>query len=119
MGELRIMSDALAGYTATTYPDRLFGNSLSIATGEHGNDKFMLTIDGEEVEVDLDGDFASSTGQRLSTLVTAEEKLTVDVSAAASLNASTEAKQKKQKKNKTRIKRRSKIDKKKKEQTKP
>merc|ERR1712202_40488 len=26
--ELRIMSDALAGYTATTYPDRLFGNSL-------------------------------------------------------------------------------------------
>merc|ERR1712096_294268 len=26
---------------ATTYPDRLFGNSLSIATGEHGNDKFM------------------------------------------------------------------------------
>merc|ERR1712096_582602 len=87
--ELRIMSDALAGYTATTYPDRLFGNSLSIATGEHGNDKFMLTIDGEEVEVDLDGDFASSTGQRLSTLVTAEEKLTVDVSAAASLNAST------------------------------
>merc|ERR1712096_183109 len=87
--ELRIMSDALAGYTATTYPDRLFGNSLSIATGEHGNDKFMLTIDGEEVEVDLDGDFASSTGQRLSTLVTAEEKLTVDVSAAASLNSST------------------------------
>merc|ERR1712096_511818 len=87
--ELRIMSDALAGYTATTYPDRLFGNSLSVATGEHGNDKFMLTIDGEEVEVDLDGDFASSTAQRLSTLVTAEEKLTVDVSASASLNSST------------------------------
>merc|ERR1712096_562656 len=87
--ELRIMSDELAGYTDTTYPDRLFGNSLSIATGEHGNDKFMLTIDGEEVEVDLDGDFASSTAQRLSTLVTAEEKLTVDVSASASLNSST------------------------------
>merc|ERR1711964_618479 len=87
--ELRIMSDELAGYTDTTYPDRLFGNSLSIATGEHGNDKFMLTIDGEEVEVDLDGDFASSTAQRLSTLVTAEEKLTVNVSAAASLNSST------------------------------
>merc|ERR1712000_9141 len=87
--ELRIMSDELAGYTSTTYPDRLFGNSLNIATGEHGNDKFMLTIDGEEVEVDLDGDFASSTAQRLSTLVTAEEKLTVDVSAAASLNSST------------------------------
>merc|ERR1712096_92607 len=87
--ELRIMSDELAGYTDTTYPDRLFGNSLSIATGEHGNDKFMLTIDGEDVEVDLDGDFASSTAQRLSTLVTAEEKVTVDASASASLNSST------------------------------
>merc|ERR1712000_207751 len=81
--ELRIMSDELSGYTGTTYPDRLFGNSLNIATGEHGNDKFVLTIDGEEVEVDLDGDFASSTSERLPTLVTAEEKLTVDVSAAA------------------------------------
>merc|ERR1711964_853679 len=87
--ELRIMSDELAGYTDTTYPDRLFGNSLSIATGDHGNDKFMLTIDGEEVEVDLDGDFASSTAQRLSTLVTAEEKVTIDASASASLNSST------------------------------
>merc|ERR1712096_411841 len=87
--ELRIMSDELAGYTATTYPDRLFGNSLNIATGEHGNDKFMLTIDGEEVEVDLDGDFASSTNQRLSALVTAEEALTVDKTAALALSAST------------------------------
>merc|ERR1711964_427675 len=87
--ELRIMSDELAGYTDTTYPDRLFGNSLRIATGEHGNDKFMLTIDGEEVEVDLDGDFASSTAQRLSALVTAEEKLTVDKTAALSLKSST------------------------------
>merc|ERR1711964_744415 len=86
--ELRIMSDELAGYSATTYPDRLFGNSLNIATGEHGNDKFMLTIDGEEVEVDLDGDFASSTNQRLSTLVTAEEALTVDKTAALSLKSS-------------------------------
>jgi flagellin len=81
--ELRIMSDELAGYTETTYPDRLFGNTLSIATGEHGNDKFMLTIDGEEVEVDLDGDFASSTGERLSTLVTAEEKVTLKGGTAA------------------------------------
>merc|ERR1712000_780220 len=87
--ELRIMSDVLAGYTDTTYPDRLFGNSLSIATGEHGNDKFMLSIDGEEVEVDLDGDFASSTGNRLSTLVTAEEALTVDKTAALALKSST------------------------------
>merc|ERR1711964_722144 len=86
--ELRIMSDELAGYTATTYPDRLFGNSLNIATGEHGNDKFMLTIDGEEVEVDLDGDFASSTNQRLSALVTAEEAQTVDKTAALSLKSS-------------------------------
>jgi flagellin len=83
------MSDELSGYTATTYPDRLFGNSLNIATGEHGNDKFMLTIDGEEVEVDLDGDFASSTNQRLSTLVTAEEKLTVDKTATLALSSST------------------------------
>merc|ERR1712072_1207055 len=67
--ELRVMSDSLAGYTNSTYPDRLFGNSLSIATGEHGNDKFMLTIDGEEVEVDLDGDFASSTNSRIDKFV--------------------------------------------------
>jgi flagellin len=82
------MSDELAGYTDTTYPDRLFGNSLSIATGEHGNDKFMLTIDGEEVEVDLDGDFSSSTNQRLSALVTAEEALTIDKTAALALSSS-------------------------------
>ena len=67
--ELRVMSDELAGYTSTTYPSRLFGNSLNIATGEHGNDKFMLTIDGEEVEVDLDGDFASSTNSRIDKFV--------------------------------------------------
>merc|ERR1711881_742471 len=67
--ELRVMSDTLAGYTSSTYPDRLFGNSLTIATGEHGNDKFMLTIDGEEVEVDLDGDFASSTNSKISSFV--------------------------------------------------
>jgi len=75
--ELRIMSDELAGYTNSTYPDRLFGNSLTIATGEHGNDKFMLTIDGEEVEVDLDGDFSSSTNQRISSLVSASEAQTI------------------------------------------
>merc|ERR1712093_639562 len=75
--ELRVMSDQLAGYTDSTYPDRLFGNSLSISTGEHGNDKFMLTIDGEEVEVDLDGDFASSTNERISSLVTAAEAQTI------------------------------------------
>jgi len=81
--ELRVMSDSLAGYTNSTYPDRLFGNSLSIATGEHGNDKFMLTIDGEEVEVDLDGDFASSTNERISSLVTAAETYTLGVAGAA------------------------------------
>jgi len=86
--ELRIMSDELAGYTSTTYPDRLFGNSLNIATGEHGNDKFMLTIDGEEVEVDMDADFASSTSERLSTLVAAEEALTTDKTAALAASAS-------------------------------
>merc|ERR1711959_445546 len=75
--ELRVMSDELAGYTDSTYPDRLFGNSLSIATGEHGNDKFMLTIDGEEVEVDLDGDFASSTNSRIDALVSAAEAKTI------------------------------------------
>jgi flagellin len=81
--ELRVMSDSLAGYTNSTYPDRLFGNSLSIATGEHGNDKFMLTIDGEEVEVDLDGDFASSTNERISSLATAAETYTLGVAGAA------------------------------------
>merc|ERR1712000_387368 len=87
--ELRIMSDELSGYTATTYPDRLFGNSLNIATGEHGNDKFVLTIDGEEVEVDLDGDFGSSTAERISTLVSAEEALTIDKTADLATLAST------------------------------
>merc|ERR1711959_428081 len=76
--ELRVMSDTLAGYTNSTYPDRLFGNSLSISTGEHGNDKFMLTIDGEEVEVDLDGDFASSTNSRIAALVDSAEAYTID-----------------------------------------
>jgi len=82
--ELRVMSDELAGYTDSTYPDRLFGNSLSIATGEHGNDKFMLTIDGEEVEVDLDGDFASSTNSRIDALVTASEAKTINTSDTSS-----------------------------------
>merc|ERR1711959_317112 len=85
--ELRVMSDELAGYTNSTYPDRLFGNSLSISTGEHGNDKFMLTIDGEEVEVDLDGDFATSTNERISSLVSAAEEKTINATGtAASLN---------------------------------
>merc|ERR1711959_460183 len=87
--ELRVMSDQLAGYTDSTYPDRLFGNSLSISTGEHGNDKFMLTIDGEEVEVDLDGDFASSTNERISTLVTASEAQTIgQANTSSAFNAS-------------------------------
>ena len=85
--ELRVMSDELAGYTATTYPDRLFGNSLSISTGEHGNDKFMLTIDGEEVEVDMDGDFATSTNSRIDALVTQAEKHTINTTnTTAALN---------------------------------
>jgi flagellin len=88
--ELRLMSDELAGYTSSTYPDRLFGNSLSISTGEHGNDKFMLTIDGEEVEVDMDGDFASSTNSRISTLVSAAETYTINASnTTAALTQST------------------------------
>ena len=87
--ELRVMSDTLAGYTDSTYPDRLFGNSLSISTGEHGNDKFMLTIDGEEVEVDLDGDSSSSTNTRVQTLVTAAEAKTIgqaNTTAAANMS---------------------------------
>merc|ERR1712093_724664 len=87
--ELRIMSDSLAGYTSSTYPDRLFGNSLTISNGEHGNDKFLLTIDGEEVEVDLDGDFASSTNERISTLVTASEAQTIgQANTSSAFNAS-------------------------------
>merc|ERR1711959_835623 len=87
--ELRVMSDSLAGYTNSTYPDRLFGNSLSIATGEHGNDKFMLTIDGEEVEVDLDGDFASSTNSLIDSLVSASEAKTIgQANTTASANQS-------------------------------
>merc|ERR1711958_93126 len=83
------MSDELAGYS---YLDlvrgRLFGNSLSIATGQHGNDKFMLTIDGEEVEVDLDADSGSSTAGRVSSLVDELETKTLDVGSSEALNAS-------------------------------
>merc|ERR1711959_550316 len=75
--------------TSNTYPDRLFGNSLTISNGEHGNDKFLLTIDGEEVEVDLDGDFASSTNERISTLVTASEAQTIgQANTSSAFNAS-------------------------------
>merc|ERR1712098_492482 len=86
--ELRIMSDEMAGYTDVDKGrGRMFGNTLSIATGQHGNDKFMLTIDGEEVEVDLDADFATSTAQRLDTLVDAVEGQTIAQSTSAALNA--------------------------------
>jgi len=87
--ELRIMSDEMAGYTDVDKGrGRMFGNTLSIATGQHGNDKFMLTIDGEEVEVDLDGDYKTSTAQRVDTLVDELDKVTVDSVAASALNAS-------------------------------
>ena len=53
--ELKLMSDDLTGYdSATTRTTNMFGNAMQTASGEHGNDKFMLSIDGEEIEVDLD-----------------------------------------------------------------
>ena len=49
--QLRVISQAVVG--APTGTIEMFEN-LEIATGRHGNDKFILTVDGEEVEVDID-----------------------------------------------------------------
>ena len=48
--QIRAISDELAGYEGA---GKLFEN-LTVATGEHGNDKFLINIDGETVEADLD-----------------------------------------------------------------
>jgi flagellin len=49
----------------------------------------MLTIDGEEVEVDLDGDFASSTNSLIDSLVSASEAKTIgQANTTASANQS-------------------------------
>jgi flagellin-like hook-associated protein FlgL len=72
--EMRVMSDDLAGYdTTTTKTDNLFGNAMLSADGEHGNDKFMLTIDGEEVEVDLDIAGANSVNSVVGGFITQYE----------------------------------------------
>merc|ERR1711964_686601 len=68
--QIRILSDVLAGYSSAT---KLFEN-LTIATGEHGNDKFIVTVDGEEVEADLDaGGALTSANAIVNTIVAAEE----------------------------------------------
>ncbi|MFP6724206.1 MAG: flagellin [Candidatus Poribacteria bacterium] len=72
--EMRVMSDDLTGYdTSTTRTDNLFGNAMLSADGEHGNDKFMLTVDGEEVEVDLDIAGASSVNSVVGSFITQYE----------------------------------------------
>ena len=68
--QIRILSDVLAGYSSAT---KLFEN-LTIATGQHGNDKFIVTVDGEEVEADLDaGGALTSANAIVNTIVAAEE----------------------------------------------
>jgi len=72
--EMRVMSDDLTGYdTSTTRTENLFGNAMLSADGEHGNDKFMLTVDGEEVEVDLDIAGASSVNSVVGSFITQYE----------------------------------------------
>jgi flagellin-like hook-associated protein FlgL len=72
--EIRLMSDDLSGYdTATTRTTNLFGNSMQAASGEHGNDKFMLTVDGEEIEVDLDVAGSTSANSVIDDFVTQYE----------------------------------------------
>jgi flagellin len=48
--QIRAISETLAGYENA---GKLFEN-LNVATGEHGNDKFLINIDGEVIEADLD-----------------------------------------------------------------
>ena len=88
--EMRVMSDDLAGYdTATTTTPNLFGNAMLSASGEHGNDKFMLTVDGEEVEVDLDIAGATSANKVIDNFITQyESDNTYDTSNATTLSAS-------------------------------
>jgi flagellin-like hook-associated protein FlgL len=72
--ELKLMSDDLTGYdTATTRTTNMFGNAMQTASGEHGNDKFMLSIDGEEIEVDLDVAGSTSANNVIGNFVTQYE----------------------------------------------
>jgi len=72
--EIRLMSDDLTGYdTASTKTTNLFGNAMQTASGEHGNDKFMLTVDGEEIEVDLDVANSTSANSVIDAFVTQYE----------------------------------------------
>jgi len=72
--ELKLMSDDLTGYdTSTTRTTNLFGNAMQSASGEHGNDKFMLSVDGEEIEVDLDIAGSTSANAVINNFVTQYE----------------------------------------------
>ena len=72
--ELKLMSDDLTGYdTATTRTTNMFGNAMQTASGEHGNDKFMLSVDGEEIEVDLDIAASTSANSVIGDFVTQYE----------------------------------------------
>ena len=72
--ELKLMSDDLTGYdTSTTRTTNLFGNAMQTAAGEHGNDKFMLSVDGEEIEVDLDIAGSTSANSVIGDFVTQYE----------------------------------------------
>jgi len=69
-----LMSDDLTGYdTATTRTTNMFGNAMQTASGEHGNDKFMLSVDGEEIEVDLDVAGGTSANSVIGNFVTQYE----------------------------------------------
>jgi flagellin-like hook-associated protein FlgL len=72
--ELRLMSDDLSGFdTTATRTTNLFGNAMRTASGEHGNDKFTLTVDGEEIEVDLDVAGSTSANSVIDQFVTQYE----------------------------------------------
>ena len=88
--ELKLMSDDLTGYdTSTTRTQNLFGNAMQTASGEHGNDKFMLTVDGEEIEVDLDVANSTSANSVIDAFVTQyEADNTYATSGASSKSAS-------------------------------
>jgi len=86
--ELRLMSDDLTGYDSdTTRTTNLFGNSMASASGEHGNDKFMISVDGEEVEVDLDVAAATSANKVVDNFVTQYEEENTYHSTAATASS--------------------------------
>ena len=73
--QIRAISDELDGYENA---GKLFEN-LTVATGEHGNDKFLINIDGETVEADLDVAAATNGANAIVNAIVGNEENERDV----------------------------------------